>query len=285
MAPTLVTGPGQYRRATLHPGDTLILTRTAQGRPRLREARVVHLSPRVREQPLQAAIPTIPYAAIRAFLHAPRLVDADTLNSAPYIMAFDDAHMVAGAGATVYIRGVRADSPRRFTIVRDAGAYRNPDTGAALGRQAVPVGEVRITRFGPVTVGEIETSQREAQAGDRLLPLAPETLARDLYPQPPDRPLVSRVISVYGGPHRVSQYQIVTVQGGRAAGLNRGTVLTAYAAGQTVIDPLSGKRVDLPAQRSGTLMIFKTAGAFSFGLIMHATRAIRVGDTVRSPGA
>jgi hypothetical protein len=41
--------------------------------------------------------------------------------------------------------------------------------------------------------------------------------------------------------------------------------------------------VDLPSERTGTFMVFKTFDRMSFGLIMEATDVIHVEDDVRSP--
>jgi hypothetical protein len=43
------------------------------------------------------------------------------------------------------------------------------------------------------------------------------------------------------------------------------------------------KKVDLPSERTGTFMVFKTFDRMSFGLIMEATDVIHVDDDVKSP--
>ena len=45
-------------------------------------------------------------------------------------------------------------------------------------------------------------------------------------------------------------------------------------------DPVSGKKYRLPIERSGIIMIFKTYGKVSYGLIMRATQGVHVNDKV-----
>jgi len=82
---------GQVRNPHLiYPGDVLRLTEV-DGRPRLGLDRdLERLSPRIRELPLESAIPTIPIDAIRDFLRSPRLVTTQELETAPYLLAFVD---------------------------------------------------------------------------------------------------------------------------------------------------------------------------------------------------
>ena len=49
------------------------------------------------------------------------------------------------------------------------------------------------------------------------------------------------------------------------------------------LDKLGAKRVQLPSERTGTFMVFKTFDNISYGLIMEATNLIRVGDKIQNP--
>jgi hypothetical protein len=46
---------------------------------------------------------------------------------------------------------------------------------------------------------------------------------------------------------------------------------------------LGAKKVQLPDERSGTFMVFKTFDQISYGLIMEAKNIIRVADRVENP--
>lgn len=270
----------------IYPGQVLVLTRGADGQPTLARGRTERLSPRIREQPLDN-IATIPLDAIRAFVTGPRLVSAEQLSGAPYVVSFIDEHLVGGKGTTVYVRGTE-DSPttlENYSLVRDTGPYIEPETGAVLGREALPVGEVTIEAFADVSTGLVTRSFREALVGDRLLPIETQDLVRNFYPHAPGTPIQGRIISIYDGVSTVGQYQVVTLSVGEVDGIERGHVLDIYEAGRVVLDPVKGGQVQLPELKSGELMVFKTDAQVSFALIMRARRAVHLDDRVRAPQA
>ena len=68
--------------------------------------------------------------------------------------------------------------------------------------------------------------------------------------------------------------------------LEPGHVLRAYQTGQTVRDTqrgLVGKKVRLPDEPAGTMMVFRTSERLSYALIMEATTPLALLDTVRNP--
>ena len=62
-----------------------------------------------------------------------------------------------------------------------------------------------------------------------------------------------------------------------------GDVLAIDQTGQEVQDPVSKKMVRLPDTRAGVLMVFAVYDRASFGLVLEATRALRVGDKLVNP--
>ena len=269
----------------IRPGDVLVLSRAGDGQPRLDRGGRERLSPRIREAPVERAIPTIPREAIRAFLTSPRLVTEAELAEAPYIVSFGDEHLIGGEGSLVYVRGAPADGPAEYSVVHPAGDYRDPATDEILGQRAIPTGELQIRRFGDISTAVMTRSYREARPGNRLLPVASTSMLRDFHPHAPADPVTGRIMSVQDGLSAIGQYQVVTLNRGRRDGIERGHVLDIYAAGREVADPVAGGRVELPERHAGRLMVFKVDARVSFALIMNATRAIHVEDVVRSPAA
>lgn len=265
----------------IYPGDVLELVWTEDGRPQVR--RVERLSPKVRELPLDAAVPTIPIEAIRQFLQGPRLVTEQELAEAPYVVQFLDEHLIGGSGNRLYARRVDPSDGRRLSMVRPGDTYVDPETGEFLGYEAIPIGRIEIQEFGDISTARITRSYREALVGDRLLPLDETVLTTDFQPHAPDANIEGVIISVYDGVGEIGQYQIVTLNRGAREGLVPGHVLDVDKRGRETRDPVTGERLTLPPVEAGTLLVFKTEERVSFGLIMHATRAINIGDIVRPP--
>lgn len=269
----------------IYPGDVLELI-WVDGKPRLRRAETERLSPQVRELPIEAAVPTIPLDAIRQFLEGPRMVTPEELENAPYIVQFLDEHLIGGAGTEIYVRKAEPEDGRLLEVVRPGGPYRDPETGEILGYEAIPIGTAEILEFADIATGTLTQTNREALIGDRLLPLQDEkALASDFYPHAPDQAVDGRIISVFDGVAEIGQYEIVAINRGEDQAMERGHVLDIFQVGRQARDPITGEQLTLPALQAGTLMVFEVEKRVAFGLVMTATRAIHVGDSVRAPGS
>ncbi|WP_258869011.1 hypothetical protein [Alkalilimnicola ehrlichii] len=95
-----------------------------------------------------------------------------------------------------------------------------------------------------------------------------------------------QIIAVMDGVNQIGQYSVVAINRGTEHGVEVGNVLAIYKAGQTVRDTFGGRRsqrVQLPDERAGELIVFRTFDELSFGLVMHANRAMHTLDAVRNP--
>src|SRR6266478_9522271 len=75
----------------IYPGDTLRLV-YIDGKPTLvlQRGDTARVEPRIRSQPLESAITTIPYATVAAFMSKPSVLDRDQIKHAPYLLATRD---------------------------------------------------------------------------------------------------------------------------------------------------------------------------------------------------
>ena len=267
----------------IYPGNVLELM-VVNGRTQLvRGDDLERLSPRIRESDLEAALPAIPIDIIRNFLRGPRLVDADTLDRAPYILAFTGEHLIGAMNNGVYVKNLKADSGTTLAVVHRGEAYRDPDTREILGYEAQPVGEADVRVFGDPAEVMLTQSFREILTGDRLLPLEAENYQAFFYPHVPPQAVGAKILSVYNGLSQIAQYQIVALNRGSKAGLEPGHVLSIKLASRTVEDPVTHRDVVLPEQEAGLLMVFKVTPKVSYGLVMSATRPVHVLDRAEKP--
>ena len=84
------------------------------------------MDPRLRSDPLNGAIPTIPYQSIAAFLSRPSILTPDQVKNAPYVIAFRDDHEVAGSGNEVYMKNLNAPNNARYSVVQSASRCAIP---------------------------------------------------------------------------------------------------------------------------------------------------------------
>jgi hypothetical protein len=270
----------------IYPGDVLNLT-YVDGKPRISMAsRDGKLSPRIREESLENAIPTIPLDAINAFLTRALVIDEEALEVAPYVVQGADEHVITGAGDRVYVRGIEGSNVALFDIYEPGGTYVDPDTEEVLGHEAIYVGTGPVQRFGdPATVQLTETT-REVRVGDRLFPADRSSPNAFFQPHPTAPGTEGHIISVLGGVSQIGQFNVVALDLGERDGMEVGHVMRIFQQGKTIKDPVSnryGNEVRLPDEEAGMVMVFRTTEKVSFGLVMQATRAIHINDFVRTP--
>jgi hypothetical protein len=271
----------------IYPGDVLALSFLSNGQPviQLERGSAVRLSPRVRAEPLEQAIPTIPYETLRSFLSRPSVLERDQLEQLPYIFAQREG-LMGSAGRDVYARGVDAMPGSEFSVVHLGEPLVDPDDEEVIGYQGVYVGEGEITRSGDPLMVHLTTTTREALIGDYLVE-TPELFPANFLPRAPETDVDGRIISVIDGVSLIGQYQVVVINRGARDGLESGHVLRVYQTGPVVRDEvrkqgLFAENVRLPDLPAGTMLVFRTYDRMSYGLVMEATSEIRVLDTVRN---
>ncbi|HET8701004.1 MAG TPA: LysM domain-containing protein [Nitrococcus sp.] len=272
----------------IYPGDVIKFT-TIGGEPRLvvqRRGGAIKLSPRIRVEELDEAVPTIPISALRPFLTGDRMVSAEQWQRAPYIVAGADEHVMDAQGDLIYVRHLRQDgTDSLFNILRKGEPLVDPESGEVLGYQAAHVGDAVCRTGGEPATCIIRRSNREVLPGDRLLRIEEKALKGHFYPKPPARAVEGTIIAVMGGVSQIGQYNVVAINRGETQGLKPGDVLLVYTPGRQVVDRFDDahEQVALPDERAGEMIVFRTFPRMSFGLIMEATRAMSVRDLVRSP--
>lgn len=277
----------------IYPGDVLYLFWT-DGQPRLartEDTPAVYtgpqdsLSPRIRESALRDSIASIPLDAIRGFLKGPRIVSKDELEDAPYVLDFEDEHIMAAAESMVYVLDLEDPRITNYQIVRKGQKYIDPDDGDVIGYEAIPVGDAEVRVFGDPATVFLKHSDIETRPGDRLLPADPFELDARFVPHAPAQAVGGTIISVFNGDTQIGQYQIVAINRGSQQGIENGHVLTILQAGRKAKDPYSafGSKVRLPDIKAGTVLVFKTTPRVSLALVMVALRSIHLGDKVEKP--
>jgi hypothetical protein len=284
----------------IYPGDTLRLV-YIDGKPRVTVSRGLaerggsaRVEPRVRSQPLEAAITTIPYETVAAFMSKPAVLSKEQIKGAPYVLAARDTHVIISDGDVLYARGFStpAELGTHYSIIRVGDPLRDPDDDRIVGYDGIFTGSGHVTRSGKTTTLLVTESARETVPGDKLFAGGGD-LALDFIPSPPKNKIDGRIMAVSSGVTVIGQYQVVVINRGARDGLAPGNVLAIFDVGPYVHDNVSkgflgslsrtGPQVKLPDERSGTFMVFKTFDQISYGLIMEAKDIIRVADRVENP--
>jgi len=297
----------------IYPGDILTLI-YVDGQPRIQVSRaaegedvvrretgqtsqgqkVVKLTPTIRRTHRAIQIPSIPSDAIKQFLTNPRVITKKELETAPYIVASDENHLILGTDNRIYVRGELDKDRVRYSVYRKGDEFVDPDTGDVLGYEIIYAGEARIDVYGQPATATITSSKREILIGDFLLNTDRNDFSHLYYPKIPKQDVDAKIISMFDAISSVTSYQIVVINKGADEGIEVGNVLATYYRGGQQRDKYLARKtvkrgeenrlvVDLPDQRSGLMMIFKVFDRVSYGLILEATRVIRVNDLASKP--
>lgn len=282
----------------IYPGQILYLDKTG-GRARLRTAKPIgdeRLSPRIRPEPLPSdAIASVPMHLIGPFLNDAVVLDNNTLETAPRVVATQEGRVIVSKGENAYVRG-DLSAARNWQLFREPKPLVDPTTGEVLGFEARYVGGAEYVRPGetrtaadgtneiiPATV-TITNLREEASVGDRLSP-APARDVDPFAPHAPGAPMNGRIISVYGDGLNAGQNQIVSLNKGARDGMERGHVLALWRAGKARVDNTEGKRevIRLPDERHGLLFVFRVFERVSYALILNVQDPVGAGDIFTQP--
>jgi hypothetical protein len=269
---SLKRGPGE-RTYKLKPSQ-----RVRQG------DRYEKMAPAVRVSPLESAIPAIPLDAVASLMTTGQIVEQDTLALAPRILAGKLESLVFGPGDQFYARGVWDEETSTYGVFREGEVYVDPETGEIIGYEAIVVGLAKaVAREGDVVTFLMKSVQEDVRIGDRLMPTEERRVESTFYPTPPDQQVEGVILAVLGGVTQVGRDNVVVVNRGLNAGVEVGTVLAIAKKGALVRDQFEGGYVQLPTERAGILMVFRSFEKMAYGLVLQTTEPLRVGDVVRNP--
>jgi LysM repeat protein len=285
----------------IYPGDTLALAYGADGRPQIvleQGGGSARLDPRLRGSPVDAEVPIISYQAIAAFLSRPSILTDEQVKNAPYVLAIRDQHEVAGTGNEIYVRHLNGPDRARYSVVHVGDPLRDPDDGKVVGYQGIYTGTALVSKPGEVTKAVLIDTARETLRGDKVMPAESDT-SLNFVPSAPNTKVHGRIIAVVDGTDLIGQFQVVAINRGQRDGLANGNVLAIDQVGESVRDNYANgggltrgqqdlgtsfaKKVKLPDERVGLLLVFRTFNRVSYALVLGATDTINLLDAVHNP--
>lgn len=272
----------------IYPGDRLYLV-WVDGRPMLRRGDG-KLSPQVRSEPIDDAIPAIPLEHILPFLDRSRaILSRDEIDSAPYIVHFREDRVLGDEGTRAYVRSLDESAPLEYLIFRPGEELRDFETGEILGYHITHIGGAGLNTPGDPAKVDVTRTNREVHLGDRLIEATDANLPRNFYPRAPDFDLQAHIIAAPDGVSRIGQYSTVIIDRGANDGVEAGHVLIAYTRTKEVRDQVLSTvdsppvTVTIPRERAGLIMIYRTFDRVSYGLVLKTEVPLQINDEAGTP--
>ena len=291
----------------IYPGDVIRIV-YVDGRPRIQVERngdsdseqapentvkmmtdgtLVKLEPKARVVALDTAIPAIPLDTVETYLVQGLVLSKAQLEMSPYVVGGEDNRVVYGENDVIYARDpVEAweDLVRSYGIYRVGEEYVDPITKEILGYEALEIGLGRVAnQESEIATMRLIRSSEDIRQGDRVLNATENSLQSVFYPVAPDEHIDARVIRFFDRINSVARNEVLVLNKGNRDGLRPGHTLDVLQDGEVVKDKVRDEMIQLPPTKAGTLVIFRVFEKVSYGLVVEATRPIRMNDIATNP--
>ena len=285
----------------IFPGDRLLMC-THNGKPLIgkdegdgcegiirRYTGHTKMQPQVRIESLNNAIPVIPLEYIKHWLERSTIIAPESIADTPYILGTADQRVLAAKGQTVYARGNGLEVGQRYAVYREAEPYMFTDANGKkynAGLELIQVAAgTSIRGENDITTLELtDTYNGEVRRGDRVLPEYDPMLPTLFYPTHAEDVVAGgKIVRVMGSIGTAAKHSVVTIDRGRLQGVQVGHVFAVNQTGETVTDPKTKERIQLPGQRIGNIMVFKSFDHLSYAYVLDSELPIKVGAAIQPP--
>lgn len=203
---------------------------------------------------------------------------------------FDDGSGgTAVFGDELYANVAMVRSPWEEDFNNGSGHVRR---GHDMGVEVKVIGTAQMLRTGDPSTLLVQESTQEIRSGDRLMPVDDTPYDPYYYPHAPkDLPKDGRVIAFADAMDAVGPHQVVALSVGTQDGVDNGTTFAIWQPGENIHDDVAsnswdrsvGKRVTLPDEYIGHVMVFRSFDHVSYGLVMDGLRPVKKGDKLKLP--
>ena len=247
------------------------------------------LQPQVRVESLNNAIPVIPLDNIKQWLEHSTIIAPESIANTPYVLGTADQRVLAGKGQTIYARGNGLEVGQQYAVYREGDPYtmlnakgKKYDAGLELNQVATGVA---VASENDITTIELTDSfNAEVRRGDRVLPVYDPMLPTLFYPtMAEDVAAGGQIVRVMGSIGTAAKHSVVTIDRGNLEGVQVGHVFSINQKGEQVRDPKTKEMVQLPGQKIGNLMVFKTFDHFSYAYVLDSSLPIKIGAYIQPP--
>ena len=144
---------------------------------------------------------------------------------------------------------------------------------------------IAVASENDITTLELTDSfNAEVRRGDRVLPIYDPMLPTLFYPTHAENVSAGgQVLRVMGSIGTAAKHSVVAIDRGTLHGVQSGYVFSVTQKGEVVTDPKTKERVQLPGERIGNIMVFKSFDHISYAYVLDSELPIKVGASLQAP--
>lgn len=296
----------------IYPGDLLSLIYDKDGNPQLvlnAGKKQVKMTPGKRFTPKQVnPISTIALNVISPYLNYERALVETEYNDAAFVIGGETNTKVKVAGDLIYATGELV-AGELYGIYRQSRALSKGLFNKVYAEELILTGTARALELEDQQTDRparlrVLTSKQEIRSGDRLMFLLRDhNLPAVFSLSEPKTQIEAEIISSSSSSSEFSKLEVVLINSGSKQDLRPGNVLGIYRKSPDVLiengkamyvedankftqfkNSLSPfKQFDMPVERVGEMVVFKTYNEMSYALITDTKKALSIGDLVSSP--
>ncbi|KZS22566.1 LysM peptidoglycan-binding domain-containing protein [Wohlfahrtiimonas chitiniclastica] len=251
--------------------------------------KTVKLSPEMREVPIDLGLPVISYDYLRGKFVDMEIVEAASLKSLPYVVAFEDNRLTGHVNLKAFIKGdlqpgqtynvyERGITHKGLKLDDISKGKKKKDVD--IGTELIKTGEIVVenVKDGISTVYIKSTVNRGITPGQYVVPKPQTSNIGNLYFEPKSAPqkTEAQVVNTPGMLKSVAAGGNVVLDKGLDAGLSPGDLLLVQQPDIYKNDPLDpSKRLRIPGQAAGMVMVYKVFDRMSLAIVIEAAKPIQ----------
>lgn len=245
----------------------------------------VRLSPRVRVESEGEAVQLIPLKNIKTWLKQSQILPEEQIRQLPHVIGVEDSRLIAGKGQKVYISGQNVTIGQSYSVYKKLAPYilgKGTRDEHYAGTELIKIASGIITHSKDdiSTLELTESFDKEVTRDDLILPQQNIDLPSNFAPVPAKN-IEGSIIRVLDSIGDATKNSVVTINQGTQQSVQAGQVFEIVQSAGTVKD--KGKIKELPYEKVGELLIFRTFDQLSYGYILNSTIPIKIGSKVISP--
>lgn len=263
----------------IYPGNEIWFDASRQKQGGLTRVRP---QPKVIIKPVERLEGTLDTSLLLTALKRQDFIQPSEINGVGYILDSEDERINYGANDRLYLKfNTAVDEGDVFDIFRTGDPVRDPRTGKVVGVLVHHLGQIEVTSQSEgIYRGQVLTAFEEISRGDRLKPA--KVIDPRITPSYPAGDLHGTVMYIRNDAAEAGQNQVIGISLGLKDGLKAGAALSVHRAGRIVRDRVTGKKVRLPEEKIGQLLVLVPQQDASIALVTQSTGPINIGDSVRN---